>query len=238
MKSAFIYQDEKSNKFWTIDYEGLDLCVHYGKTGAIGSYEIKEFESKEKCEKEALKLINSKKKKGYLEDTNFDFNACIYMDHEDFGPHPKTSHPAFRAHFIEDFYYDCGDEESPFGSDEGSDTLHEIQEQLRKKPALDFATFPKLLIEKIWDMAYIPVTSLEPGAIDALRQSSERDMEQSDMVTYATAFAQIKTTGKLNAQLKQCALDALTRFASLYGDGQLTEEQQKMYADLESFQCS
>ena len=31
MKRAFIYKDEKSHKFWWIDYSGCDFAVNYGK---------------------------------------------------------------------------------------------------------------------------------------------------------------------------------------------------------------
>ena len=30
MKKCFIYNDEKSSKFWWIDYEGGSLAVNYG----------------------------------------------------------------------------------------------------------------------------------------------------------------------------------------------------------------
>ncbi|MEY9977291.1 WGR domain-containing protein [Lysinibacillus sp. RC79] len=155
MKKAFTYQDEKSNKFWTIDYFEMTICVHYGKNGTIGKYDMKEFESQEICEKEAQKLIASKIKKGYQENPTFDFDNCLYFDVGEYGPQPKTSHPRFVAHFTEEFYYDCGDEEAPFGSDEGSDTLYEMEEVIRKKRIIDFATFPKHLIENIWGMHYI-----------------------------------------------------------------------------------
>ena len=64
MKRAFIYKDEKSHKFWCIDYSGCDFSVNYGKSGSIGKFEIKEFETEEECLKQAEKLIRSKEKKG------------------------------------------------------------------------------------------------------------------------------------------------------------------------------
>ena len=69
MKRAFIYKDEKSHKFWCIDYSGYDFSVNYGKSGSIGKFEIKEFETEEECLKQAEKLIRSKEKKGYVEST-------------------------------------------------------------------------------------------------------------------------------------------------------------------------
>lgn len=232
---AFIYSDDKTSKFWTIDYSGVELCVHYGKANTIGKYEIKEFDSEQVCEKQAEKLIANKLKKGYAEDCSFDFSNCIYIDTEEFGPHRKTSHPRFSAHFCEDFYYDCADEEAPFGSDEGSDTLHELESKLRKNPDLAFSAFPEYLIQVQWGMKYIPAGALDEQVIRDLEKEHEMDMQQSDMVTYATAFGQIKTTGRINAELKKVALMSLKRFALMYNQGRLTDTQQKMYDDLQSF---
>ena len=69
----------------------------------------------------------------------------LYFDTEDLGPHRLTSHPVFQQYFADDLYYDCGDEEAPFGSDEGNDTLWELQERLRKQQPVDFADFPRQL---------------------------------------------------------------------------------------------
>jgi len=93
MKRAFIYKDEKSHKFWCIDYSGYDFSVSYDKSGGIGKFEIKEFETEEECLKQAEKLIRSKEKKGYVEDTGFDFMNKIYIDSEEYGLHPKLPTP-------------------------------------------------------------------------------------------------------------------------------------------------
>lgn len=104
MKKRFIYHDEKSNKFWWIDYEGDSLAVNYGKVGSIGKFQTKEFDNEEQCLKEASKLIAAKMKKGYQEDPKFNFMDRYYFDDEEIGLHVKTSHPNFSAilliHFI------------------------------------------------------------------------------------------------------------------------------------------
>lgn len=237
MKKAFVYTDEKSNKFWTVNYSGHFLCVHYGKIDTVGKFEIKEFDSIDKCEKEAKRLIASKMKKGYKENINYDFENCIYIDTVEYGPHPMTSHPRFSEHFTDEFYYDCGDEEAPFGSDEGSDILHIIEDCLRKKRTLDFSAFPKKIITE-WQMEFIPINTLTQDVLHEMSADFEKRMniEQSDIVTYATAFAQIKTTGKLNSDLKENALLSLKRLAIIYSEGKLTSIQQKMYNDLSSFE--
>ncbi len=85
MKKCFIYHDEKSNKFWWIDYEGDSLAVNYGKVGSIGKFHTKEFDNEEQCLKEASKLIAAKMKKGYQEDPKFNFMDRYYFDDEEIG---------------------------------------------------------------------------------------------------------------------------------------------------------
>lgn len=234
MKRAFIYKDEKSHKFWWIDYSGCDFAVNYGKFDSIGKFEIKDFDTEEECLKQAEKLIHSKKKKGYVEDANFDFMHRFYIDSEEYGLHPKTSHPRFTEHFTEELYYDCVDEEAPFGSDEGSDTLDSFEETIRKNPKLNFLDYPKYLIEHDWGMEYIPVESLDPEVVKKLASKKEMDMTQSDMVTYATAFGQIKITGRLSPKLQEQGVKAIKRLALLWGNG-VTEIQSRMIDDLLSF---
>jgi predicted DNA-binding WGR domain protein len=67
MKRTFVFQDEKSQKFWNIEVKGTDFTVTYGKLGTTGQSSSKSFETKEKCQKEANKLIAEKTKKGYKE---------------------------------------------------------------------------------------------------------------------------------------------------------------------------
>lgn len=235
------YNDNKSDKFWRIEYNESNLLVNYGKTGSIGKFQIKEFDSNEECEKEANKLIESKIKKGYNFFPDFDANKCFYFDDGEIGLHLLTSHPKFRENFSDDFYLDCGDEEAPFGSDEGSDTLAHLEEDFRKNKNFNFTTFPKKLIEDYWDMTYIPAYDISLHSIEELIKTDEMNVTQSDMVTYATAFAQIKITGQIDNELKRIALNAMKRLeivAQLLkwnATGKPSEIGTKMIADLEHF---
>lgn len=237
MKRAFIYKDEKSHKFWWIDYSDCCLAVNYGKYGNIGKFDVKEFDREEECTTQAEKLILAKIKKGYVEDTHFDFINRFYLDNEEYGPHPKTSHPKFAEHFTEDFYYDCTNEESPFGSDEGNDTLTLLQTCIRRKTNFCFSDYPQYLLEKEWDIKYIPAKASELQAVKEFASRKEREWEQSDLVTDATAFAQIKITGSLSADLQERAVHSIQRLALAGGNG-LTEIQNKMIADLLAFPLS
>ena len=67
MKRVFVFQDFKSQKFWSVDVQGTDVIVNYGKLGTDGQTQVKNFSTVEEAEKAAAKLINEKTKKGYEE---------------------------------------------------------------------------------------------------------------------------------------------------------------------------
>lgn len=65
MNEYLIFQDEKSQKFWSVVTHENSMTVAYGRLGTKGQETQKQFDSPEKCEKEATKLMNSKIKSGY-----------------------------------------------------------------------------------------------------------------------------------------------------------------------------
>ena len=67
MKRIFEFSDDKSNKFWSIETNGNEFTVTFGKTGTSGQSQTKSFDDEAACEKEAEKLIREKTKKGYVE---------------------------------------------------------------------------------------------------------------------------------------------------------------------------
>ena len=75
MRKVFVYNDAKSNKFWTIHVEGKILTVIFGKADTAGRTNIKEFSTAEEAEKEAVKLIKEKLGKGYREASDIEPNA-------------------------------------------------------------------------------------------------------------------------------------------------------------------
>jgi uncharacterized protein (TIGR02996 family) len=66
---TFQFSDAKSHKFWNIEVTGSSFTVNYGKVGAAGQTQTKNFPSAEKAQVEADKLIAEKVKKGYKETT-------------------------------------------------------------------------------------------------------------------------------------------------------------------------
>ncbi|MCI5243106.1 DUF4132 domain-containing protein [Escherichia coli] len=63
----FIYQDEKSHKFWAVEQQGNELHISWGKVGTNGQNQVKSFADAVAAEKAELKLIAEKTKKGYVE---------------------------------------------------------------------------------------------------------------------------------------------------------------------------
>ncbi|NPD80930.1 WGR domain-containing protein [Prevotella sp. PINT] len=238
MKRGFVYKDDKTHKFWWIDYSGCSFAVGYGRCGSIGTFGLKEFDTEEECRKEAEKIIRSKINKGYVEDENFDFTNRLYLDNEEYGLTPKTSHPRFAEHFREEFYYSECDEEAPFGSDEGHDTLFSIYEYIRKMPDFDFDAFPRKFIEEALGMTYVAADTLDAEVVKEMSSDmmAEMNMVQSDIVTYATAFAQIKITGSISSELKERGIQAIKRLSLIDGmPWHENEIQSKMIDDLQSF---
>jgi uncharacterized protein YfeS len=238
MKRAFVYKDEKSNKFWWINYDGNDFAVNYGKNGTNGKYEIKEFDSEEDCQKRALKLIDQKIRKGYKEAFDFDFINRFYFDDEEIGPHRKTSHPNYAEHFKEDFYYDCGGEEAPFGNDEGSDALEELAEHIKKFGNHDIALLPRKIVEEYWDMDYFEPNNFDVDYIkEQVANENEGYFILSDQVIIAIALGQIKITGTIEEELKKLALLSLKKMGmvSKIIDWDISEVVDITIRDLNSF---
>jgi predicted DNA-binding WGR domain protein len=67
MKKHLTFKDNKSDKFWSIAVSGKSFTVTYGKTGTDGQTSVKDFDTEEKCMKEAEKLVSEKIKKEYIE---------------------------------------------------------------------------------------------------------------------------------------------------------------------------
>lgn len=191
---------QHTTKFWNIRVGTDEFVVQYGKLGTIGKVQIKSFEDEDDCRKEADKLIRQKLRKGYVE-TDTDWDDLIYVDDPEVGPNRLTTHPRFNAHFQDDYYLDCTDEYSRFGSDEGADVLVMFEDAIRKDRNIDFLV----------------------GAYDIASGWMERDVSSpDDWATYeygfdcdvavmSSAFTSIKLTGHLDAALQEQGVSALER---------------------------
>jgi predicted DNA-binding WGR domain protein len=64
------YQDEKSDKFWSIVLSGCNHTVNYGQYGKDGQVQTKDFPTEDAARKSCDKLVAEKLKKGYVDDAN------------------------------------------------------------------------------------------------------------------------------------------------------------------------
>src|SRR6185295_7641782 len=61
------FEEGNSSKFWRARVEGKTLYVNYGRIGASGQTQVKEFPSTDGAQKEFDKLVREKRKKGYAD---------------------------------------------------------------------------------------------------------------------------------------------------------------------------
>lgn len=223
MRETLHYKDGKSDKFWRVETEGAEMALNWGRAGTAGRYEIKVFDSEEECEREAAKLAAAKARKGYAVMQDFNAARHLYFDTDEYGLHRLTSNPVFREFFSNDLYYDCGDEEAPFGSDEGNDALRALEGTLRRKPKASLADFPRRLIENEWGLKYIP--PIPEQSDEELKAQAEEsycglpgsgEILQTDQVVIATTLGQIKIMGESEDGLCESALMSLTRMERMY----------------------
>lgn len=76
----FIYQDEKSHKFWVVEQQGNELHINWGKVGTNGQSQVKSFADAAAAEKAELKLIAEKVKKGYVEELSSPSQPAIKIE--------------------------------------------------------------------------------------------------------------------------------------------------------------
>jgi uncharacterized protein YfeS len=138
----------------------------------------------------------------------------IYIDDPEIGPDPATSHPHFNTIMNQEFYLDCTDEFSPFGNDDGADTLYSLEDWYQEtKGKEDILTFMFDFINGFGFKYECEgcMELLDMGQINELMREDEFFIDCMDKAIIATAFGQFKIEGKINPKLKQLGLIALAR---------------------------
>jgi uncharacterized protein YfeS len=136
-------------------------------------------------------------------------------DHDPFNE-PETAHPRARELMPEDFLWDCVDEESPFGSDEGHDAYYEFRDWRRGNP-------DKPLVECL---SWILCDRLdEYNEALCADEQVERDLAEPedaflgehfdlftlDATVIATALGQVLDEGRIDADAKPYIRVAIKR---------------------------
>jgi predicted DNA-binding WGR domain protein len=65
---TFVFKQGKSDKFWRIAQQDLDVIVHYGRVGTKGQTITKSYDTPERAKRQVSKLVLEKTRKGYVED--------------------------------------------------------------------------------------------------------------------------------------------------------------------------
>jgi len=100
--------------------------------------------------------------------------------------------------------------------------LYELQEAIQKKKKINFFDFPKVIIEKIWEMDYLSpdVEKTDEELKEEAKTKyngllGDQVILQSDQVVLAITFGQAKITGKIDNDLLDLALKSLNRIDRL-----------------------
>ncbi len=206
MTQAFV-STSKPKQYWRINVADEYCAIHSGKVGAPGEWQLLENLDDDSAAESAADLIKSKQRAGFVTDTGFDPSVELYFDDPEFGPHPLTTHPVFNEHFSDELYQDPSAEESPFGNDDGADTLNDLQEELQANPTADLLGFPERIVTRSWEMQYHA-----PDGVDEVEYWSIGGPGATDQAIVATVFGAVKVTGKVSAELKALGLQALRRW--------------------------
>ena len=141
----------------------------------------------------------------------------FYFDDEEEGLSRSTSHPGFVSRFTEEFYYDVLDDFSPFGNDDGADTLFELQDWYRKtKGKKDIMQW---LFKYIDGMGFkyksqaVSELVVTPEDIAELNAEDPFCIPALNNCIIAAAFGQHKISGQLDSRLKQAAIVSFKRQA-------------------------
>ncbi|MFF2484711.1 WGR domain-containing protein [Paenibacillus sp. NPDC058071] len=247
---SFVCQNERSNKFWRIERSGASYTVYFGRIGTGGRSLTKWFRSAEECERQAERIIAQKLKKGYLEEislfVSLEDDRRLYLGSAMEIGQEEAPHPQFKRHFRHTIYSDWNHAHSPFGSPEGAGTLRALEElYLRWGHGAVSDDFPQLLLERDWDLFYVPPLQVAESDVAKLlngprldRQSNAELLLANDRVLIASALGQIKIEGVVRPALKRGALLALERMDALFrlsGDSNGLAERAQIARDLAAF---
>jgi uncharacterized protein YfeS len=155
---------------------------------------------------------------------------------------PANSHPNAARILADQFYWDCVDDNSPFGNDTGADTLESLREWREEHPQSNPVRFLKQLLKE-WEVTddYWDVT--DPVDVQRLLDADEFSFSTRDEAVIALAFGQLILEGKVEPEIKRRALSALERqsqpaIINRWGEhaSERGERLQKMKAALEQLE--
>ncbi|MDQ6786369.1 MAG: hypothetical protein M3033_06065 [Acidobacteriota bacterium] len=123
---------------------------------------------------------------------------------------PNNSHPNAVAILTDEFYWDCADDNSPFGNDTGADTLADFREWREQHPTANPIEFLNQLLEQ-WEVTNDFWNVTDSNEAQQLWKEDEFSFRLRDESVIALAFGQLLIEGKVDAEPKRRALLAIER---------------------------
>jgi uncharacterized protein YfeS len=124
---------------------------------------------------------------------------------------PETAHPQAAQILADEFFWDCTDENSPFGNDTGADALDFFREWRAEHPRTNPVESLRKILEELFGVPDAHWNAVEPFEVQALLDETADDVFVRDDTVIAVAFGQIVLEGKVDAEIKRRAMLALQR---------------------------
>lgn len=124
----------------------------------------------------------------------------------------ETCHPDFVKNMTAEFYYDCTNDFSPFGNDDGADLLFSLEEFYQEKKGK--GNIVKWLFNTIDEAGFKYASEgcasiLDEPTLKQLEKEDPHFIPCMDNSIIAAAFGQIKITGTIDKALYDLAVIAL-----------------------------
>ena len=132
------------------------------------------------------------------------------VDEDSWELSPGNSHPIAARILTDDFYWDEGDENSPFGNDHGADTFAFFREWREDHPESSPVKFLDQLLQE-WEASNEGWDVTEQAEVERLLEDDEFSLGTRDDAVIAVAFGQLILEGKMEPEINRRALVALER---------------------------
>lgn len=126
-------------------------------------------------------------------------------------PSPETAHPKAAQILTNEFFWDCVDENSPFGNDTGADTLAFLRVWREAHPHSDPVEFLGKVLAEVFEVPDAHWDVVEPERVRELLVESEYEVSARDDAVIAVAFGQLVLEGNVETEIRRRALSALLR---------------------------
>lgn len=123
---------------------------------------------------------------------------------------PENSHTLAARLLTDEFYWDCTDDNSPFGNDTGADTLAAYRVWRGQNSRSSPDEFLDELLEG-WEVANESWDVTDPAEVRRLLEEDEYILNVRDDAVIALAFGQLVLVGEVGRESRRRALLALQR---------------------------